>query len=192
MRSNCDNEASPCALRAGGPCSVDPGKYWPNGPGLGGAPARHSVMLALPLARSKEIILLSIFPAAYFIFIASFVARNDRTFLPLIPFASLLAASFLAAMMRKAMALRSETLRKGSRLGLACLLIASLSLPLAKTVTDTVQLTTVYGRETARVWITRNLPAGAKIGFESYSPFIDPAQFSILGAWPGPLVGVQM
>ena len=36
-------------------------------------------------------------------------------------------------------------------------------------------------RETARIRIDKNLPLGAKIAIESYSPFVNPAQFSVQG-----------
>lgn len=132
-------------------------------------------------SRSKEIILLSLFPIMYFAFISSFVVRNDRTFLPLTPFLFLLAASFLAYLISRASELQSKALRKLSISAIACLSITSLILPISKTLTDTIQLTTVDSRETARIWINNNLPAGAKLAIESYSPFVDPSRFSVQG-----------
>lgn len=132
-------------------------------------------------SRSKEIILLSIFPLVYFVFISSFVVRNDRTLLPLTPFLFLLAASFWAHLLSKANGLQSKALRQFSILAIACLLIAGLFLPTSKTITDTIQLMTVNSRETARIWITNNLPLGSKIAIESYSPFVDPMRFSVQG-----------
>jgi len=131
--------------------------------------------------RSKEIVLLSIFPLVYFVFISSFVVRNDRTFLPLTPFLFLLAASFLVHLLSKASRLPSRAWRQVSVLVSACLLITGLSLPLSKTITATIRLTTVNSRETARIWINNNLPPGARIAIESYAPFIDPSRFFVQG-----------
>jgi 4-amino-4-deoxy-L-arabinose transferase-like glycosyltransferase len=51
--------------------------------------------------RHKETLLLSAFPVVYFVFIASLVVRNDRTFLPLTVFSSLLAASLLTYLLSR-------------------------------------------------------------------------------------------
>lgn len=131
--------------------------------------------------RSKKIILLSVYSLAYFIFICSFIVRNDRTILPLIPFLFLLAASFLVYLLDKANTLKQKKLRRGSIVIIVCLFIAGLTLPISKTITDTIKTTTVNSRETSRVWITNNLPPGAKIAIEPYSPFLNPSQFSIQG-----------
>ena len=45
--------------------------------------------------RSKPVILLSIFPVVYFLFINQFIVRNDRTLMPLLPFVYLLASSLV-------------------------------------------------------------------------------------------------
>ena len=132
-------------------------------------------------SRSKEIILLSLFPVVYFVFISSFVVRNDRTFLPLTPFLFLLAGSLSAHLFSKANGLQSKALRQLSILAIACLMIAGLFQPSAMTITNTIRLTTVNSRETARIWITNNLPLGAKIAIESYSPFVEPMRFSVQG-----------
>ncbi|RMG97452.1 MAG: phospholipid carrier-dependent glycosyltransferase [Chloroflexi bacterium] len=132
-------------------------------------------------SRSKEVILLSIFPVVYFAFISSFVVRNDRTFLPLTPFLFLLSASFLIHLISWVRELQSKGLRQLAITVVACLSIAGFALPISKTIADTVRLTTVNSRETARVWINNNLPAEAKIAIESYSPFIDPSRFSVQG-----------
>lgn len=131
--------------------------------------------------RSKETILLSIFPLVYFGFISSFVVRNDRTILPLTPFLFLLAASFLVYLLNEASKLQLEMWRKMLISAVVCISIASLILPTSRTIAHAVLLTTVDSRETARIWINNNLPAGAKIAIESYAPFVDPARFHVQG-----------
>ena len=134
-------------------------------------------------ARSTEIFLLSVFPLVYFIFISSFVVRNDRTFLPLTPFLFLLAASFLVHLWRRAKGLEPGQVRRLAVSALALLAVIGLVLPISKTVTDTLQLTAVDSRETSRVWIEKNLPPGTKIAIEAYSPFVEPALYSVQPFW---------
>jgi len=126
--------------------------------------------------KSERTLFLAVFPIAYFVFISTFVVRNDRTLLPLLPFGFLLAASLLtdAANFLKA--------RTGSRLGIAGLFILTgltLGAPLARTVTTTATIAAVDSRETARVWIRDNLPAQSRIAFEAYSPYVDPKHFDV-------------
>jgi len=131
--------------------------------------------------RSKETILLSIFPIVYFVFISIFVVRNDRTLLPLTPFLFLLAASFLTYLLNKASRLQPKVWRKMFISAIVCLSIVGLIQPTSATIENAIQLTTVDSRETARIWIANNLPAGSKIAIESYSPFVDPSRFSVHG-----------
>ncbi len=130
-------------------------------------------------SRSREILLLSLFPVVYFVFISSFEVRNDRTLLPLTPFMFILAASFLAHLISRTNSVRPAALRKIAALAIAGLAIAGLAMPAASMVRDTIQLTTVDSRETARVWINDNLPIGARVALESYSPFVDPSRFNL-------------
>ena len=133
------------------------------------------------ILRPKETSLLVIFPLVYFAFISSFVVRNDRTFLPLPPFLSLLAAWFLIIVFEKFRKFQKESLRRLFLTVLASLAIAVLAHPISKTIADTRRLTTVDSRETARIYIDNNLPPGAKIAIESYSPFVNPSKFSVQG-----------
>jgi 4-amino-4-deoxy-L-arabinose transferase-like glycosyltransferase len=132
-------------------------------------------------SRSKETILLSIFPVTYFLFISNFIVRNDRTFLPVTPFLFLLAALFLIRLWNISSNLQQKVSRQLFTILLICLFITGLFQSSLKTITDTIQLTTVDSRETARVWIDNNVQAGDKIMVESYSPFVDPARFSVQG-----------
>lgn len=131
--------------------------------------------------RSKEIILLSLFPVLYFLFISSFFIRNDRTILPLTPFLILLAASFLGFLLEKARELLSKEWRRVSIAAVACFSMVTFIQPASVTISQTKQLTTVNSRETARIWIQNNLPPGSKIAIEAYTPFIDPTRFAVYG-----------
>jgi len=131
-------------------------------------------------ARSKQTVLLSVFPLVYFTFISSLVVRNDRTLLPLTPFLFLLASSLLVNLFRHTN-IRGPNTRKLLILAVGALALASLTLPFLQTVKNNVQLTTVDSRETARIWIAHNLPNGARIAIESYAPYVDPQRFSVQG-----------
>jgi hypothetical protein len=139
------------------------------------------VMLCNILRRSKEIILLTVFPVVYFVFISSFVVRNDRTALPLIPFALLLAAWGLTQAWTWVNRLESMSRRRLAIAGLVGIVLVGMCWPLAQTISNTRQLTTEDSRETARRWIDKHLPAGAHIAAESYAPYVDPARFAAQG-----------
>jgi 4-amino-4-deoxy-L-arabinose transferase-like glycosyltransferase len=131
--------------------------------------------------RSKPIILMAIFPVIYFIFIASYVVRNDRTFIPITPFMYLLAASFILNLLNKIRTFQVKALRIFSVSAIICIFITSLILPASITIKNTIHLTTINSRETARIWINENLATGSKIAIESYSPFVDPTRFDVIG-----------
>jgi hypothetical protein len=133
------------------------------------------------LSRSKRIILLSVFPLVYFVFISSFSVRNDRTLLPVTPFSFLLAASFLMLVLDRTRGLEPGVSRRMSTTAILCLLALGLALPASNTIAETIRTTTVDSRETARQWIDENLPEGARIAVEAYSPFVDPTRFAVQG-----------
>jgi 4-amino-4-deoxy-L-arabinose transferase-like glycosyltransferase len=133
------------------------------------------------ILRPKETSLLLVFPLVYFAFISSFAVRNDRTFLPLTPFLFLLAAWFLIDLFDKLRKFQKKSLQRLFLVILASLAIYALAFPISKTIADTRNLTTVNSRETARIWIDNNLPLGAKVAIESYSPFVNPSRFYVRG-----------
>jgi 4-amino-4-deoxy-L-arabinose transferase-like glycosyltransferase len=132
-------------------------------------------------ARSKPTLLLSVFPVTYFLFISRYVVRNDRTALPLAPFLFLLSASLMAHLWGQANASPSRLWAKALSIGLAGLTIAALILPASVTLRETRRLAVVDSRETARIWIQDNLPPGARVAIEGYSPFVDATRFSVQG-----------
>jgi len=123
--------------------------------------------------RSRAVALLAVFPAVYFPFISSLAVRNPRTLMPVTPFLFLLAALLFVELL--AQANRQAWLT----VAIAALGFLSLALPLRQTVLNAIQLTTVDSRETARVWLAENLPAGARVCIEGYAPYLDPQRFSL-------------
>ncbi len=125
--------------------------------------------------RSKGTLLIAATMLGYLFFISAFAVHSERTALPLVPLAILLAAGWAVDLIIPA---PGAPPRVGAWAVVALLVIVSL-IPLAGAVSEAVRLTTPDGRDTARTWIESNLPAGARVAIESYSPWIDPERFAI-------------
>lgn len=139
-------------------------------------------LLALGYAvttRDRRLLLLAAFPVVYFVFISTFVVRNDRTALPLLPFVFLLAAILLTGMHWPAGI--TGRLRMAGTLGIVVLLMVMVAWPAARTLASNQQLTTINSLETARVWLDQNLAPGTRVAVESYAPYVDPQRFSVQG-----------
>jgi 4-amino-4-deoxy-L-arabinose transferase-like glycosyltransferase len=129
------------------------------------------------IRRVKPTLVLAAFPVIYFLFISSFEVRNDRTVLPLVPFLFVLGWMFVV---RGFSWLRTRHLPPGAQAlaaGLAAVVL--LAAPVLTTVAHGAALTTRDSRETARVWIERNISPGAPIAFEIASPYIDPQRYTL-------------
>lgn len=131
--------------------------------------------------RIKPVMLLSIFPVLYFVFINSFAVRNDRTALPLIPFLYLLAASLLVEMARVVV---RGGLQPRARMALVLAVAIPAALSVAYPVVGTIGTTNSFlerieSREIARVWIEENIPPGSTVAIESYAPYVDPARYNV-------------
>ena len=132
-------------------------------------------------SRSKEFVILMIFPVLYFIFINIFIVRNDRTFLPLTPFLYILAVSFLLFIINKAMLMENRAIKISSvSIIIVFMVLGSLQL-FSNTVNNTTRLTVINSRETARIWVTDHIQPGSKIALESYAPFINPDTYAVQG-----------
>lgn len=131
--------------------------------------------------RHSTLLLLAVFPVLYFLFINQFIVRNGRTALHLMPFLVLLATSlfvdFFTGVNRHPKPLKLPLLS----LGIIGFFFISYYKPVMQTIQDTTQLTSFGSREVASEWVSTNLPSGARIALESYSPFVEPDQFSVRG-----------
>jgi len=131
------------------------------------------------ITRNKALITVAVFPVVYFIFISSFFVRNDRTFLPVTPFAFVLAASFIFYLWQKAAEMNSQRLQVAGKVVVSAVLLVSLILPSLYTARTSDMWATATSKETARVWIDENLPKGSRIAYESYAPYIDPEAYQV-------------
>jgi len=126
--------------------------------------------------RDVKVILLTSFPLVFFAFISSVMVRNDRTILPITPFIFLLAVYVLYFLDQSF----GKTLRPWLRTGGMIVVVGLLVTPmLAQDVRNSISLTSIDGREAARLWAVENIPQGSKVYLEPYSPYLDPRVYQI-------------
>jgi hypothetical protein len=120
--------------------------------------------------------IVAVFPVVYFAYISGFVVRNARTLMPVLPFLFIMAADFLV---RIAAWPSDANWRRWLGVGVTAGVLLLMVIPVRQSVTQGLRLTTVDGRETARTWISENLPADATVVIEYYAPYVDPNRFSV-------------
>jgi hypothetical protein len=129
--------------------------------------------------RDGKLTLLASFPLVYFVFISLFQVRNGRTFLPLTPFVFLLAVGLLAELAGRLGEIGSRGKRIAAGAALALVLAAGLLVPLSRALAFNRTLVGPDARESSRVWIEANLPAGSRIALESYSPYLSRDRYQL-------------
>ncbi|MCI0476606.1 MAG: hypothetical protein L0Y55_10195, partial [Anaerolineales bacterium] len=131
-------------------------------------------ILWMARALSFKYLTLISFPVAYFILVSQMVTRNERTIMLIIPFLNLCAATLLVDLYQQFVS--AFSFRRAIILGaLSLIVLPSLCISIA----STERLLTIDSRETARVWIEQNLPHGARIAIEPYSPYVDRDHFVV-------------
>lgn len=128
----------------------------------------------------KRTLLFCCFPLAYFLMIVDVPVRNDRTLMPILPFVFLLAAGFLVDL---TVAIRARYPRIPATALSAVAVLGMLAVPAVHTVGGAAALTAPEPEDAARAWIAENLPAGASVLIEAYSPYVDPARFEVTGVF---------
>lgn len=131
------------------------------------------------LRKRKEVVLLSSFVMVYFVFIAIFTVRNGRTFLPIVPFLCILAALALAEL--SDIAQQHSGHKHWLLAGLIILSAFGLARSLERVFRSGHHLTQEDARATAAVWVNANIPEGSKLAVESYSTFVSPERYNVLG-----------
>ena len=131
------------------------------------------------IVRSRPLILLSVFPLAYFIFINGFTVRNDRTLLPVLPFAFLLGASLLVQCWRWA-SKRTGPVRPAGMAAVVAVAAVSLLFPATQMVINSnLRQEGVRSREEASAWVSANINVGARVALEPYSPYAGPGRYAV-------------
>lgn len=129
------------------------------------------------LRRDSWAMIIGSFPVAYFLFVSTYVVRNDRTILVILPFLYLLAANLLTQLWSsQAPRIRQPVLKAGLA---ALILIGCIIRPGLNTLSSGLYFTRVDSRVTAIDWIRNNIPEGTKVAFEAYAPYIDPQEYRV-------------
>jgi 4-amino-4-deoxy-L-arabinose transferase-like glycosyltransferase len=131
--------------------------------------------------RSRQVLLMGGVALVFAAFVSSYVVHFARMALPLLPLLALLSAWWCAQIMEDTLSQGQRDWRRYAGIG-ALVVLLTLS-QFVLTVQNTAALTRVNSRETARAWIDRELPAGARIALESYAPYVDPQKFSVQGLY---------
>ncbi len=149
-------------------------RYLLEGEGLGAVFALGGVVLGA-VRRNRGVLLLSSFCVVYFCFINSFVTRNGRTIVPLIPVSLVIAAWFavecgrgLAVMMKK------HRLGRALRGTVTIAAVAAVvGYPLARSIRSTLPLLRKDNRQLAGDWLQAHVPPQARIAIERYSCYVN-------------------
>jgi 4-amino-4-deoxy-L-arabinose transferase-like glycosyltransferase len=127
--------------------------------------------------RSRPLIIVASFPIGYGIFISSFIVRNDRTILPLLPFLYILAAVVIVDTARWVMARDIE--RRAALATSALVLVLLAIVPFNMSSAAAIQANAPDSRLTGVQWIGQNIPPGSKVGIEVGAPYLDPQTYSV-------------
>jgi hypothetical protein len=139
--------------------------------------------------RPRLAVILLAFPAALFAFMGAYPVRFDRNIVSLVSFAAVAAGSALALLVDGVRNARGGAAKKAA----ACLAVGTVVTALGYGSIDQLQRSRAYThlvtlpntRWLAKVWIDENLPAGARIAREFYTPPIDADKFRVeeVGYW---------
>jgi 4-amino-4-deoxy-L-arabinose transferase-like glycosyltransferase len=132
-------------------------------------------------SRRKPLVLLAVFPALYFVFISSFVVRNDRTFLPVVPYLCIFGSAVIVKMWRSIAVRSSQPRRAWLWLLTLMVTLVSIGTASANSFVYASQLQRPDGRELGSAWVEENIAPGAKIAVESYGAFIPPELYEVYG-----------
>lgn len=122
--------------------------------------------------------LLVVYPVLYSLFILLFPLRKAISLMPILPFLYILAGLFfkrcwewIAYQQGKQAYLRGVFL---------ILLILGFLVPAIEAFSMTATVLVPRSSELARIWIEENIPAGAKIAIQPYSPYVDPQKYDVV------------
>lgn len=114
------------------------------------------------------------FPLVYFGLIGAMNMVVRRNALPLLPLAAVLAAVGVARLAE------TRLLARLGRGALPALAVLALALPSWATLRQAVGFARASTRDQAQAWIRGNIPRGSTLVKESYTPELDPAEYSLV------------
>jgi 4-amino-4-deoxy-L-arabinose transferase-like glycosyltransferase len=158
---------------------------------FGAAPlAAAAFGVALLVRRRPRIAaILLAFPAALFLFMGAYPVRFDRNIVSLVSYAAVAAGCALAIVVGYVCAAQAGTAKKAVAWVLCALVVGALAYgsieQLQRSRAYTRLVTLPNTRWLAKLWIDENLPAGARIAREFYTPPVDPDKFRVdeVGYW---------
>jgi 4-amino-4-deoxy-L-arabinose transferase-like glycosyltransferase len=130
------------------------------------------------------------FPALYWLLIRSMNMVVKRNLYPALPALAAFLGAGLGALIAFAWPPGSETagpktraagLSLALRVSASLVVLACFALPVWATVEQAAGLVRATTRELAATWMRRNLPPGARIVKEAYTPDFAPGEFAVLG-----------
>ena len=124
-------------------------------------------------------LILLAFAIPYVLYVSTLRIRNDRTILIALPVLFVTAADLLYTSWQYVSRSPSFRFRRLARVALVVFITVSIVYLGWKTVKQNIKLTTLDAREYSRQWIEANVSAGTRIAAETYTPFIDPARYSV-------------
>lgn len=130
--------------------------------------------------RDRKGMVLLIFPVTYLIFIGLFPVHFVTLVLPVIPFVLILGA-FMLERALEYIAQRQMHRRHLYGISLSIMILFLGLPPFVNTVTYDQHILEPDNREMARVWLENNLPLGARIAVEPYSPYLARDKFMVEG-----------
>jgi len=136
--------------------------------------------IALFFADKRKALFLISFPLVYFIFLGAYKVHFERNIVCLVPFLALAGGYGVASVMG-----HSRKFVGNKYLWIAaCLLVAAITLTgiygqAKRSVVYISRITLPDTRWVSKIWIEENLPAGARIAREHYTPPIDPRKFKV-------------
>ena len=139
--------------------------------------------------RPRIAAILLAFPAALFLFMGAYPVRFDRNIVSLVSYAAVAAGCALAIVVGYVCAAQAGTAKKAVAWVLCALVVGALAYgsieQLQRSRAYTRLVTLPNTRWLAKLWIDENLPAGARIAREFYTPPVDPDKFRVdeVGYW---------
>ncbi len=129
--------------------------------------------------RNRTGLILASFAIPYTLYILTLDIRNDRTILITLPILLVMAADVLGSAWQRIQKIDSLRFRQWALALLIAFTALSTIYLIYRTTEVNIKKTTPDAREYARQWIETNSPEGTQIAVESYSPFVDPARYSV-------------
>jgi len=123
----------------------------------------------------REIVIVGIFVVAYYLVLSSVTVRFERNLLPLIP-----ALAFLVVVGGIGLWDRAVTRRgRPARAGLIAVMIVGLVWTLYGTAGE-LHNSLSDQKAQSYAWVQSNVPAGATVVVDPYSPYVDPAKWHVV------------